>query len=104
MKIKMFEKIIEIDENNPGIKFFLEDCCEFPTESFMMIAYTNMNEIKYDESTYDTMKQLTYEQLMKTLIWGILNEIDTAEHTTGYKFPKEIEYVKNAYKQYIPSE
>ncbi len=97
MKIRMFGKTIEIDENNPGIKFFLEECCEFPTESWMVVENNRMtrNNLTGDSAKNELSKK-SIQQLKDIIRFGIIDELKLTSDGTGINLEKEIENVQNS--------
>ncbi len=99
MKIKLFGKIIELDEKNPGIDFFLNECCEFPTEAWVIMQYDCMTgNQKSEENIKKELSEMSVKQINSILEYGILDTLNTAETYIGTQLKDKIEHVKNAYQ------
>ena len=96
MKVRLFNKIITIDENNPGIKFWLEECCEFPTEAWFKIAYSHKNWEKANKPTRPPV-DISAKEIEGVIQYGIIEALQDAQECIGKDLSKEIECVKNAY-------
>ncbi len=98
MKIKMFNKIITVDEKNPGIDFFLNECCEFPTEAFMKVAYGHKNLECSDNNALKKIEDLSVSELLEVLKFGILETFEIEERMSGRSYQEVKEHVENAFQ------
>ncbi len=96
MKIRLFGKVIELNEKNPGIDFFLNECCEFPTETFMKLEYSRLNKCAEPDDAF--MKSLSLKDLTSLLRDGIIETLELEANLAGVSYDEEINHVKNAFK------
>lgn len=98
MKINVFGKEIEFDENNPGIKYFLEECCEFPDENWIATEYERQNNIDLPENCYEIMKDLDKKDILNLMKNGILESIEFIEKGNHKDLSQEKDYVCLAFQ------
>ena len=79
MKIKIFGKIVSFDEDNLGLKYFLDECCEFPTESWVLVQYASMMHLKDYEQAKKELHAASIETIKETIKYGIFDTFDYAE-------------------------
>ena len=98
MKIKIFGKIVNFDEKNPGLKYFLDECCEFPTESWVIVQYSCMTHCKDEQKLIDELNKATLDEIKQVLKYGIFDTFNDAENSVGRKLDEERHYVELALK------
>ena len=95
MKIRVFDKIVEFDEKNPGIQFFLEECCEFPTESWFMAHYSRKrNNSLTEDEIRERFLYASTQEIRDVLKNGIIESLEDAQEAVEKSLEKEIEDVR----------
>ena len=93
MKINVFGKEIEFDENNPGVKYVLEECCECINETWISVFYDQLVNAKRITRPKDS---LTIKEIKKIIEFGMLDSINYVEEGNHLDLSKEKEYVRLA--------
>ncbi len=99
MKIRMFNKIIEIDENNPGVDYFLNEFCEFPTEAFMNVEYSRKcyEENRSCPKDIDAvLYNMSAKELKDVLKFAIIDTYTVYESMTGRSYAKYKECITDS--------
>ena len=93
MKINVFNKIVEFDEKNKGINFFLEECCEFPTEDWFKVIH---EQRLYSGENLPPVEQLSVSELKKLMLIGVIQAIEDIEDGHSMDLGEEKRYARMA--------
>ncbi len=83
MKIKVFSKMIEIDENNKGIDFFYNNIGTTINEITVVFWYRLRHKISTEQAAAE-LRDMNKEQLQESVLQSIRDELDFYDSGQGY--------------------
>ncbi len=83
MKIKVFSKTIEIDENNKGIDYFFKNIGITINEITVVFWYRLRHKISTEQAATE-LRNLNREQLQDNVLQSIRDEVDFYDSGQGY--------------------
>ena len=83
MKIKVFGKEIEIDENNQGIKYYIDNIGPTIDETMTLYWYKVRKQILSDEEGAADLRKMSKNEMQECVLQNIKEEL------LAYDFSKE---------------
>ncbi len=84
MKLTVFSKEIEIDENNKGIKFKMDNIGPTINEITTLFWYKLRADLNDDNKAAEQLRNISKKEMKECVLQNIRDELDTYDFAQGY--------------------
>lgn len=100
INIKMFNKLIVLDEENEGIGFMIHELCEFPLENWAICEYKLIYHVN-SNTAENNLLMMEHDALMEFVVNAIIHTIDVSSLLDESICRKYSDAIRRSYSSYV---